>query len=333
MFIDHAKIYVKAGDGGNGCVSFRREKCVPFGGPNGGNGGNGGNVIISAVKGQSTLLHFRYKQHFKVISAGDGEGSNRTGKSSEDLIVYVPVGTSVRDTQTGDILDDLVKAGQRLVVALGGTGGKGNAEFATAVNQAPKNAQEGLPGEEKTLILELKLFADVGLVGFPNAGKSTFLSRVSAARPKIADYPFTTLEPQLGVVEAGKQSYVVADIPGIIEGAHAGKGLGFEFLKHIERTRFLLILIDTSETTSQESPLEVFTLLMEELKLYSSELAGKDYAVVGTKCDVMGDAQGYKELEAYLKDNGKKFDLISAVRGDGIENLLIFLGQKVKEFD
>ena len=245
-FIDEVKIYVKAGDGGNGAVAFRREKYVPFGGPAGGNGGKGGDVILYADPGMNTLVAFRRKRHFKAGRGGHGGGQNRQGAAGKDCRIPVPVGTVVRDAETGQILADLVEPGQEVVVARGGRGGRGNAAFASPTNQAPRFAEKGAPGEERWLILELKLIADVGIIGVPNAGKSTLLSVISAARPKIADYPFTTLSPNLGVVTVNFHDFVVADIPGLIEGAHKGAGLGDRFLRHIERTRLLIHLLDLS---------------------------------------------------------------------------------------
>ena len=264
-FIDEAKIYVRSGRGGRGCVSFRREKFVPRGGPDGGDGGNGGDVILVAQRNVSSLLDHRYRQHYIAQNGEHGKGKNQHGKNAPPLIVPVPVGTVVKDFYTGEILGDMVEEGQTLVVARGGRGGRGNARFATSTNQAPRYAEPGEEGEERTLLLELKLLADVGIVGFPNAGKSTLISRISAARPKIADYPFTTIVPNLGVVRYNEgKTFVVADIPGLIKGAHEGAGLGIRFLKHIERTRLLIHLLDLSPLTGR-NPIEDYHVLNEEL--------------------------------------------------------------------
>src|SRR5579884_4062855 len=269
MFIDEVRIQVKAGDGGNGCLAFRREKYVPRGGPSGGDGGRGGDVILVASEHYNTLLHFRFNPEHKAERGRHGEGSNRKGRDGASVEVPTPVGTVVYDAQSGEQLHDFTKPGDRFIAAHGGRGGRGNARFATSTHQAPTEHEAGFPGEERRLRLELKLLADVGLVGFPNAGKSTLISRISAARPKIADYPFTTLEPNLGVVNAGDdRSYVVADIPGLIEGAHLGHGLGVQFLRHIERTRVLAHLVDVSETSGRD-PVQDFEVVMNELRSFS----------------------------------------------------------------
>src|SRR5512132_542756 len=275
MFIDEAKISVKAGNGGNGCMAFRREKYVPRGGPSGGDGGRGGDVVLVSNEHVNTLLHLRYNPEHKAERGRHGEGSNRTGHEGQTVDVEVPVGTVVWDEATGERLFDFTEPGQRYLAARGGRGGKGNARFATSTHQAPTEHEPGKPGEERRLRLELKLLADVGLVGFPNAGKSTLISRISAARPKIADYPFTTLEPQLGVVKLDDfTSFVVADIPGLIAGAHLGHGLGIQFLRHIERTRLLAHLVDVSEATLRD-PVQDFHTVMRELESFSAELAAK----------------------------------------------------------
>ena len=331
QFIDRAKIFVQGGHGGNGCVAFRREKFVPKGGPSGGSGGKGGDVILEADRNVHTLLDFKYKRHYKAERGRHGEGNKRTGRSGEDLIIKVPVGTVVRDAETGEVLGDLTEHGQRLVVAKGGRGGRGNAEFATPTRRAPDFAEPGEPGEERWIELELKLLADVGLVGFPNAGKSTFLSRVTAARPEIADYPFTTLRPILGVAKVGDFSFVIADIPGLIEGAHAGKGLGHEFLRHVERTKLLLHLIDLTDLT--RDPKEAFEKINKELELYSPELVKKPQIVVGTKIDALVDRSKIEELKKYFEEKGYPFFAVSAVTGEGMDELMWFVAKKLKELE
>ncbi len=327
-FIDKAKVFVKGGDGGNGCVAFRREKFIPKGGPAGGDGGRGGSVIFIADKNIHTLLDFKNKKHYKAERGRHGEGSKKTGKSGEDLIVRVPVGTVVKDVETGNIIGDLIKEGDKLVVARGGRGGRGNATFTTSTRQAPDFAQPGELGEERWVELELKLIADVGLIGFPNAGKSTFLSRITAAKPEIADYPFTTLRPILGVAEVDGFLFVVADIPGLIEGAHKGKGLGQEFLRHVERTKILLHLIDLSDFS--RAPYEAFEKINEELKLYSPILMKKSQIVVGTKIDAVTDRVIIDETKKYFKDKKYPFFPVSAVTGEGLLELLRFVASKVK---
>src|SRR5438874_9751404 len=288
MFIDEVRILVKAGDGGNGCLAFRREKFVPRGGPSGGDGGRGGDVVMVASPHYNTLLHFRFNPEHKAQRGRHGEGSNRKGREGESLEIATPVGTIVQDAETGEVLHDFTTAGDRFVLAKGGRGGRGNARFATSTHQAPTEHEDGKPGEERRLRLELKLLADVGLVGFPNAGKSTLISRISAARPKIADYPFTTLEPNLRVAKMDDRTFVVADIPGLIEGAHTGHGLGIQFLRHIERTRLLAHLVDVSEASGRD-PVRDFEIVMDELASFSEELAGKPRIVVATKMDVAQD--------------------------------------------
>ncbi len=285
-FIDFARIHVKAGDGGAGVVSFRREKFVPKGGPDGGNGGRGGSIILRANHHMNTLLDFQFKKHFRAPRGEHGLGANKTGKSGQDILLQVPVGTVVRDVGTGELLGDLSHADETLVVARGGMGGRGNAEFATSTNQAPREYEVGGPGEEREIELELKLLADVGLVGLPNAGKSTLISVISAAKPKIADYPFTTLVPNLGIVGVGDgASFVVADIPGLIEGAHEGKGLGIQFLRHIERTKVLVFLLDgTSEDIKSD-----FKILQKELKLFNKDLLKKPAMIAVTKIDALDE--------------------------------------------
>ncbi len=315
MFIDEARIYVQAGNGGEGMIAFRREKYVPRGGPNGGDGGRGGDVTLEADPNLTTLQDYRYRAHYKAGRGGHGGGSNRSGAAGTDVVLRVPVGTVVRDAETKDVLGDLTEPGHRLVAARGGRGGRGNARFATATRQAPQEAESGRPGEARALCLELKLLADVGLVGSPNAGKSTLLARVSAARPKVADYPFTTLVPHLGVVSVGDASFVMADIPGLIEGAHLGRGLGVQFLRHIERTRFLLILIEAT----REDPVGEHRLLRAELAAHSPALPALPHAVVLTKVDLV---PGYLPPPASLFPEARGVYAISSVTGEGLPQLL-----------
>ena len=328
MFIDEVKIRVKAGDGGNGCLAFRREKYVPRGGPSGGDGGRGGDITLVASTHYNTLLHFRFNPEHTAQRGRHGEGSNRTGREGESIELPVPVGTSVYDAETGELLHDFTKAGDRFLVARGGRGGRGNQHFATPTHQAPTEHEQGRPGEEKHLRMELKLLADVGLVGFPNAGKSTLISRISAARPKIADYPFTTLEPNLGVVSVDDRSFVVADIPGLIEGAHEGHGLGIQFLRHIERTRLLVHLVDVSEASGRE-PVEDFRVVMGELASFSEGMASKPMFVVATKIDVAQDLDRIERLRSLAAANSLPFYEISSVTGQGIEGLKYEMAQIV----
>ncbi len=331
MFVDEAKIAVKAGDGGNGCVAFRREKYVPRGGPSGGDGGNGGSVYLEANPNDNTLLRYRYNREFKGDRGRHGEGSNCTGVSGADLILKVPVGTLVYDEDGHELLADLSKAGQRVLVAAGGKGGRGNQHFAKPWHQAPREKEEGQPGEERKLKLELKLLADVGLVGFPNAGKSTLISVISAARPKIANYPFTTLEPNLGVVNADGgtgghgtelgRTFVVADLPGLIEGASQGAGLGIRFLKHVERTRLLVHLIDTSDM-SDSDPVKAFEVIEGELAAFSEKLMEKPMIVVATKVDATTERTKLEELEGFCKKKGIEFHAISGPTGEGVKELV-----------
>ena len=323
-FIDRATIHVKAGDGGVGCVSFRREKFIPRGGPNGGDGGRGGDIIIRANSQLNTLLDYQYKSHYKAPRGEHGLGSDKTGKSGEDIVLQVPTGTMIRNLETQEIIGDMVKDGQELIVSRGGRGGRGNAAFATSTNQAPREYELGQPGEEWDIELELKLLADVGLVGLPNAGKSTLISVISAARPKIADYPFTTLVPNLGIVrvDTGK-SFVVADIPGLIQGAHAGKGLGIQFLRHVERTKVLVFLI---EATSQD-PRADYKLLLNELKLFNKNLPKKPGIVVLTKVDILEEKELKKK--GRLSFGRVPTFLISSVSGKGIKKLVGEMGKAV----
>jgi GTPase len=330
VFIDQVRIFVKAGDGGNGCVSFRREKYVPRGGPNGGDGGNGGNIILRASGQLSTLLDLKYQQHYLVKRASHGQGKDRHGRSSPDRIIHVPRGTLIRDAETMEILADLTREGQQLMAARGGKGGRGNASFATPVRRAPRWAEEGKPGEERWLQLELKLLADVGLVGLPNAGKSTLLSRISSARPKVADYPFTTLTPYLGMVDCGEgRNFVTADIPGLIEGAYEGKGLGLRFLRHIERTAFLLFLLDVTESVA-EDPVKSLEILRREVSAYSRVLSVRPFAVVATKLDVKGKGSQLKSLKMHCRQKKVDFLEVSSVTGEGVQRLVRYLWRKVK---
>ena len=382
MFIDETRIRVKAGDGGNGCVAFRREKFVPRGGPSGGDGGRGGDVWMESSERHNTLVHFRFNPEYKAGRGRHGEGSNKTGATGEDIVLKVPVGTILYDEETGERIHDFSRADERMVIARGGRGGRGNARFATSTHQAPREHEDGRPGEEHVYRLELKLLADVGLVGYPNVGKSTLISRVSAARPKIADYPFTTLEPNLGVVsigdpsDAGYSSFVVADIPGLIEGAHTGAGLGTQFLRHIERTRLLVHLIDVSESSGRGDPVHDFEVIQKELKSFGAGLEEKPMIVVASKIDALQEPLPEAEDEPTAKKSAtrkkpakkigsaktsarsvaakrapqksrlenklerlaryckkKKLELfpISAVTGEGIEQLKYALAKKVEQ--
>ena len=322
MFIDYAKIYVNAGKGGNGAVSFRREKYIAAGGPDGGDGGKGGDVYFEVDSDTNTLIDFRYKKKFKAENGQNGEGARKSGKSGEDLYIKVPIGTIIKDAKTEEVLADMSEKGQKTLVLKGGRGGKGNTHFATSTRQAPRFSQGGEEGEEKELILELKLLADVGLIGFPSVGKSTILSVVTAATPKIADYHFTTLEPNLGVVkpEYG-DSFVMADIPGLIEGASEGTGLGIQFLRHIERTRLLLHVIDVSASEGR-NPVEDFYIINKELEKYSKKLAKRKQIIVANKIDAMQDPKLYEDLEKLAKDNNMEIFKISAATGEGIKELI-----------
>lgn len=328
MFIDYTKVYIKAGDGGNGAIAFRREKYIPKGGPSGGNGGNGGNVIFLADRNLNTLINFQYKRRFIADNGDNGGTSLKDGKTGEDIIIKVPVGTIVKDAETEEILFDLKEDGEEAVAAKGGKGGKGNSNFATPTKQTPRFAESGKPGEEYNLILELKLIADIGLVGFPNAGKSTLISSISAAKPKIADYPFTTLEPNLGIVKYKDfSSFIVADIPGIIEGAHQGKGLGIKFLRHIERTKILLILIDCSS----ENFVADYKTLLNELNSYSEILAKKKKIVALTKTDLIEKAELKKLLAKKIRGYSGKLISFSAATQNGIPELLDLLWKELND--
>jgi GTP-binding protein len=338
MFIDEAVIHVKAGDGGNGCVSFRREKYVPKGGPDGGDGGDGGSVILEASLSARTLLSLRYKSIFKAENGAPGSGNRKFGHKGADLIIVVPAGTVVKDEENGETLGDLKVAGDTLVVAHGGRRGRGNARFATSTNQAPRHAEKGTPGEDRRLYLELKLIADVGLIGLPNAGKSTLISKISAAKPRIADYPFTTLHPNLGMVltdmtqGACNQSFCIADIPGLIQGAHQGIGLGDRFLRHIERSRILVHLIDVSRSTGPDDPIEAFHTISEEMRLYSESLTRKKQIVVASKIDDVAQEK-LQALEHLCREKGYPFIKISAVTGENTKSLIRLIQQILSELD
>ena len=322
MFTDYVKIIAKAGKGGNGAISFRREKYVAAGGPDGGDGGKGGDIYFEVDPDANTLIDFRYNKKFKAEDGKNGEGAHKYGKSGTDLYIKVPIGTIIRDAKTNEILADLSQEGQKQLILSGGRGGKGNSHFATSTRQAPRFAQDGESGEEKELILELKLLADVGLIGFPNVGKSTFLSMTTSATPKIADYHFTTLEPNLGVVKTKiGASFVIADIPGIIEGASEGSGLGLQFLRHIERTRLLLHVIDVSGSEGR-NPVEDFYTINTELKKYSEKLSKRKQIIVANKIDILQDENLYKDLEKVAKENNLEIYKISAATGDGISDLI-----------
>jgi GTP-binding protein len=353
MFIDEAKIRVKAGDGGNGCMAFRREKFVPRGGPSGGDGGRGGDVIMESSNRHNTLIHFRYNPEHKAQRGEHGMGSNCTGLDGRSTTLQVPVGTSLYDMETGELIHDFREPDEQLVIAKGGRGGRGNQHFATSTHQAPREHELGRAGEERAYRLELKLLADVGLVGYPNAGKSTLISRISAARPKIADYPFTTLEPNLGVVTVGEEpdleSFVVADMPGLIEGAHLGSGLGVQFLRHIERTRLLVHLVDVSDASGRLDPVEDFKVINQELASFTSTavkreidpfsddgpivpnhpLADKPMIVVATKIDA-ANPEKLKKLAAHIKRRKLEFHAISAVTGQGIDELKWALAKRLR---
>jgi GTP-binding protein len=331
VFADEAKIFVKGGPGGNGCVAFRREKYVPRGGPSGGDGGHGASIYLEANINDNTLLRYRYNREFKADRGRHGEGSNCSGVSGDDMILLVPVGTVVFDAQTNETIADLATPDQRVLVAHGGRGGRGNQHFAKPWHQAPREHEDGLPGEERHLRLELKLLADVGLVGFPNAGKSTLISVISAARPKIANYPFTTLEPNLGVVNADGgtgthgtelgRTFVVADLPGLIEGAHEGHGLGMRFLRHVERTRLLVHLIDTSDS-DLDDPIHSYEVISGELHAFSEKLIEKPQIVVATKLDATTDTTRLDALRDFCKERHLEFHSISAATGDGVKDLV-----------
>lgn len=333
MFIDEAKIRVKAGDGGNGCMAFRREKFVPRGGPSGGDGGKGGDVVMESSERHNTLVHFRFNPEYKAERGRHGEGTNKTGREGADVILKVPVGTILYDDETGEKVFDFSGPDERIVIARGGRGGRGNAQFATSTHQAPREHEPGRPGEERTYRLELKLLADVGLVGYPNVGKSTLISRISAARPKIADYPFTTLEPNLGVVVVGDEkdaiSFVVADIPGLIEGAHTGAGLGTQFLRHIERTRLLVHLVDVSDSNGRDDVVKDVEVILGELGSFGAHLEEKPMLMVASKIDI-ANKDKLTALKKYCKKKKLKLFEISAVSGQGIDALKYAIADEVR---
>jgi len=334
MFIDEATIRVKAGDGGNGCLAFRREKFVPRGGPSGGDGGDGGDIVMESSERHNTLVHFRFNPEYKAQRGRHGEGSNKKGREGEGIVLKVPVGTILFDADTGEKVHDFSRPDERIVVACGGRGGRGNARFATSTHQAPREHEDGRPGEERVFRLELKLLADVGLVGYPNVGKSTLISSISAARPKVADYPFTTLQPNLGVVVVGEardeRSFVVADIPGLIEGAHLGAGLGVQFLRHIERTRLLAHMVDVSDDSGRPDPVKDVEVITRELKSFGGNLDEKPTILVASKIDV-ANKEKLAKLKKYAKKQGMDLYPISAVTGKGIDELKYAMAEKLDE--
>ena len=334
MFIDEATIRVKAGDGGNGCLAFRREKFVPRGGPSGGDGGDGGDIVMESSERHNTLVHFRFNPEYKAQRGRHGEGSNKKGREGEGIVLKVPVGTIVYDADTGEKVHDFSRPDERIVVACGGRGGRGNARFATSTHQAPREHEDGRPGEERVFRLELKLLADVGLVGYPNVGKSTLISSISAARPKVADYPFTTLQPNLGVVVVGEardeKSFVVADIPGLIEGAHLGAGLGTQFLRHIERTRLLAHMVDVSDDSGRPDPVKDVEVITQELKSFGGRLDEKPTILVASKIDV-ANKEKLAKLKKYARKQGMDLYPISAVTGKGIDELKYAMAERLDE--
>lgn len=329
MFIDKVKIYVKGGDGGNGCISFRREKFTPKGGPDGGDGGKGGDVILEADENLDTLLDFYYKRHFIAENGSHGRGKNQHGKNGKNLIIKVPVGTLVFDAETNEFIEDLIYSGQRVIAAMGGKGGRGNSSFATSTRQTPYFAEKGEKGEERWIYLELKIIADVGLVGFPNAGKSTLISQITSAHPEIGDYPFTTKFPNLGVVQRDDFSYTVADIPGLMEGAHLGKGMGHEFLRHIERTRLLIFILDGSDKIS--SPERAYSILERELELYNPKLLDKKRIIVVNKIDLPETQERMEEIKNWASQKNLPYIFISAKFKWNLEELLNLIWENLKE--
>jgi GTP-binding protein len=331
MFIDEVDVFVKGGDGGAGCVSFRREKFVPRGGPDGGDGGAGGDILLEADPSITTLLDFHYQRHYTAERGQHGKGANRHGRGGSDTVLRVPPGTVVSERDTGEVIGDLASGGQRLVVAHGARGGRGNARFATPTNRAPRRADLGRPGEERWIHMELKLLADVGVIGFPNAGKSTLVSRVSAAKPKIGDYPFTTLVPTLGIVGIDEgRSFVIADLPGLIEGAAEGKGLGHRFLRHTERTRLLVHLIDLDPASGRD-PLEDYRVVQKELAAYSDALAARPQVVAANKTELPGAEERVQALRRFCESEGLPFHAISAVTGLGLRGLVVDLAARLRE--
>jgi GTP-binding protein len=332
MFIDEAKIRVKAGDGGNGCMAFRREKFVPRGGPSGGDGGRGGDIWMESSERHNTLVHFRFNPEYKAERGRHGEGDKKTGRDGEGIVLKVPVGTIVYDEDTGEIVHDFSHADEKVIIARGGRGGRGNAQFATSTHQAPREHEDGRPGEDRNFRLELKLLADVGLVGYPNVGKSTLISRISAAKPKVADYPFTTLEPNLGVVLVGdkgkEESFVVADIPGLIEGAHTGAGLGTQFLRHIERTRLLVHMVDVSDSSGRTDVIQDVDVIRGELENFGAGLEKKPTLMVASKIDV-ANPEKLKKLKQWATRKKLKLYPISAVTGEGIDKLKFAIAEEV----
>ena len=324
-FLDQAKIYIRSGDGGNGCISFRREKYVEFGGPNGGNGGKGGDVIIKSTEGLNTLIDYRFRQHFKAKNGDPGMGSDKTGRSGEDIIIEVPRGTLILEEDNKEVIIDIMDKNQNITILKGGNGGFGNSHFKNSENQTPRNANDGESGKEKWIWLRLKLIADVGLVGLPNAGKSTFVSTVSKASPKIADYPFTTIHPVLGIVKYMDKEFVIADIPGLIEGAHEGKGLGDRFLGHIERCNILLHLIDVTD----EDIINSWKTVRNEIKSYSKELSLKNEIIVLSKSDTLNEKELNDKKEKLKNFIGKEVFAISSVSGDGINNILKEINEEI----
>jgi GTP-binding protein len=334
MFIDEARIRIKAGDGGNGCMAFRREKFVPRGGPSGGDGGHGGDILMSSSLSHNTLVHFRFNPEHKAQRGGHGLGSNCSGYAGESTTLQVPVGTLLYDDESGELVHDFARANETIVIAKGGRGGRGNQHFATSTHQAPREHELGRAGEERTYRLELRLLADAGLVGYPNVGKSTLISRLSAARPKIANYAFTTLEPNLGVVSVGEwpheQSFTVADLPGLIEGAHLGAGLGIQFLKHIERTSVIVHLVDVSDSSDRSDPVEDFKVITEELRSFDPGLVTRPTVLVAAKADV-ANPEKLKKLTSFAKRRKLPFYVISAVTGEGVEALKFGIAELVAE--
>lgn len=332
MFIDQVNIVLKAGKGGNGCISFRRERGVPKGGPDGGRGGDGGNIYFLSDEGLNSLSHFRIHPINRAKNGAHGQGKNRQGKNGEDLVLPVPVGTVVKDKENGKVLFDFLLSGQKYLAARGGRGGRGNSSFATPTRQVPREFEQGKPGEERELTLELKLIADVGLVGFPNVGKSTLISKISSARPLIADYPFTTLIPHLGVVDIDRfQSFVVADIPGLIEGAHLGHGLGIKFLKHVERTKILAHIIDVSPYT-QRDPLQDYRVVIEELQAFNPQMAKKNQILVANKIDLLGKKKRRLDsLQEFAREAKLPFFAVSALKGKGLKQLVMAMAETLKE--